>query len=154
MSKTLIDHAKKEFALLGYEPIESLPEDDINRWVQENVIELLEVFSKQGHSGSSAPYIISMFSKLAKFEIVAPLTGEDDEWGNVRDYGCEPLYQNKRDSRVFKNSDGSCYQIDGIVWKEEDGVCYTNRHSSVHIESFPYTPTTEYRSSSEDPSKN
>ena len=53
MSNTL-NHAKRELALLGYKPIEELKEDDPDRWIQENILELLEVFSKQEHSGMSA----------------------------------------------------------------------------------------------------
>jgi hypothetical protein len=50
----LIDHAKREFLALGYEPVEDA-KDDPNKWIQENILELLKVFSEQGHSGSSAP---------------------------------------------------------------------------------------------------
>jgi hypothetical protein len=133
----LIRHAKREFLALGYKPIEEC-EDDPDKWIQENVLELLEVFSKQGHSGFSAPYCISMFSKLAKFEPMCPLQGTDDEWMEVND----GMWQNVRCGRVFKDESGS-YDIDGKVFIDRDGCAYTDKDSRVYI-TFPYTPKTEY----------
>jgi hypothetical protein len=49
---SLVEHAKKEFEIKGWL---GLPEDDPQAWVVEDVLELLEVFAKQGHSGTSAP---------------------------------------------------------------------------------------------------
>jgi hypothetical protein len=133
----LIRHAKREFLALGYKPIEEC-EDDPDKWIQENVLELLEVFGKQGHSGFSAPYCISMFSKLAKFEPMCPLQGTDDEWQEVEGN----MWQNIRCSSVFKNTK-KAWDIDGKVFVEKDGRAYTSKDSSVDI-TFPYTPRTEY----------
>ena len=137
MSNTL-KHAKKELALLGYEPIEQLKEDDPNRWIQENILELLEVFSKQGHSGTSAPYVIGMFHKLASHEPIKPLTGEDDEWEKI-DF---QTWQNIRCSRVFKYADGKTIDIQGKVFEASDGSRYTCNDSCTDVV-FPYMPTTE-----------
>lgn len=71
-------HAKREMLAAGYK---SVDEDEVpNKWIQQNVLELLAVFSMQGHSGFSAPYCIDMFQKLAKFEPLVPLSGAPDEW--------------------------------------------------------------------------
>ena len=35
------------------------------------------------------------------------------------------------------------YDMDGRVFREPNGTCYTSRNSRVDI-TFPYTPTTEY----------
>ena len=78
----LIEHAKREFLAAGYKPVGE-EEDGPNKWIQENILELLSVFSKQGHSGFSVPYCIDVFTKLAKFEPLCPLTGSDDEWSEV-----------------------------------------------------------------------
>jgi hypothetical protein len=112
-----------------------------------HVLKLLEVFDGEGHSGSSAPYAINLFEKLAKFEPVAPLTGEDWEWVEVSD----GIYQNKRCGHVFKDADGKAYDIDGkIFWdwyQDEEGKMhkshFTGRESRVYIE-FPYIPKREY----------
>ncbi len=134
----LVKHAKVELELLGYDLNDKV--EGPNKWMCENVLELLKVFSKQGHSGSSAPYCISLFSKLANFEPVCPLTGNDDEWTEVSDN----LYQNKRCSHVFKNGkDGTAYDIEGKIFRESDNCCYTSKDSSVDV-TFPYTPKREY----------
>lgn len=139
---SLQDHAKREFKACGYTPVDEPQEDGPNLWIQQNVLELLEVFANQGHSGSSAPYCIQMFSKLAMFEPLIPLQGTDDEWNEV----AEGVWQNNRCSHVFKQTDrfnGQAYDINGKVFREPSGACYTGKGSSVPV-TFPYTPKTEY----------
>lgn len=134
----LIKHAEEEFKRAGYIPLDQEQEDGPNKWIQENIIELLKVFSEQGHSGFSAPFCINMFAKLAKFELLTPLTGEDDEWVEVSD----SLWQSKRCHSVFKDENGT-WDIDGKVFRESNGCCYTNSKSRVPI-TFPYTPKKVY----------
>jgi hypothetical protein len=133
---SLIEHAKIELQAVGYDLNQA--EEDPNKWICKNVLELLEVFSAQGHSGSSAPYCISMFEKLARFEPLCPLTGEDGEWGEVS----PGHFQNRRCSHVFKEN-GEAYDIEGRIFREPDGCCFTNRDSRVLV-TFPYTPKREY----------
>ena len=134
-------HAIREFKAAGYLPINEC-EDDPNKWIQENVLELIRVFSKQGHSGFSAPYCIETFKKLALHEPLVPLSGNDDEWNEVGD----GVFQNNRCSHVFKQADrfdGQAYDIEGRIFREPNGGCYTSSGSHVPI-AFPYTPTKEY----------
>jgi hypothetical protein len=149
-----IDHAKREFLKLGYKPIEEC-EDDPDKWVQENVLELLEVFVNQGHSGSSAPYVINLFEKLAKQEPVAPILCTDDEWVYVSSYGSkgEMIFQNIRCSAVFKKGeDNTPYYLDAIVWRDQNNNTFTGRvknHKNEEIRSsqnikLPFTPKTFY----------
>ena len=56
---SLIAHAKKEMERMWPEP------DVMQDMVKANVLELLKVFEKQGHSGSSAPYVLGLFRQLA-----------------------------------------------------------------------------------------
>ena len=134
----LIEHAKRELLALGYIPLDQEQEDGPNKWIQENILALLAVFEEQGHSGSSAPYCISMFAKLAKFEPLVPIQGTDDEWIEIG----ENQWQNKRCSHVFKDADHA-YDINGKIFREPSGACFTSRDSRVTV-TFPYTPTTEY----------
>lgn len=97
------------------------------------------MFSKQGHSGFSAPYCVETFRKLALHEPLVPLSGADDEWNEVSD----GMWQNNRCSHVFKDADGKAYDIEGRIFREPNGACYTSRDSRVYIE-FPYTPKREY----------
>jgi hypothetical protein len=154
----LIEYAKREFLKLGYKPIAEC-DDDPDKWIQENVLELLEVFSKQGHSGSSAPYAINMFKKLANFEPLAPIMCSDDEW-NTDDLSItmpppsNESYQNNRCYSIFKNGkDGKPYYGDAIVWKNQNGNTFTGSafnskreriKSSQIIKKIPFYPKTFY----------
>ena len=51
--------------------------------------------------------------------------------------------QNHRCSHVFKGPDGRAYDINGRIFCESNGCCYTSRDCRVYIE-FPYTPKCEY----------
>lgn len=116
--------------------------DEMQAAICEHVLELLRVFSDEGHSGTTAPYTVNMFKKLAMFEPLVPLTGEDWEWNEVG----PGTFQNKRCSRVFKQADrfdGQAYDIEGKVFREPNGSCYTSADSRVPV-TFPYTPKTEY----------
>lgn len=101
------------------------------------VLEIVCVFAEQGHSGGSAQGTIALLEKLLRFEPLTPLTGEDDEWVEVR----EGLFQNNRCSRIFKEN-GVSYDIERRVFREPSGTCFTSRDSFVTV-TFPYTPTTE-----------
>lgn len=137
----MIDWAKHELDLAGYK--ESKDPDDINNWMRNDVLKLLEMFCEQGHSGFSANYAIKLFQTLASWKPLSPLTGEPDEWTEVG----PDVWQNKRASNVFKGEDGRAYWMDGIVFWEwftpEEGEpfksYFTSRDSRVYIDSFPWT---------------
>lgn len=145
------DHAMSEFRAAGWVDESGNYCDPMQKMVCEALLELLDVFAKQGHSGFSASYTRNAFNKLANLEPLAPLTGEEWEWVEV----CEGTFQNRRDGRVFKDAsrfDGQPYFIEGIVFydvvKDKDGEefksHFTCGDSHVPI-TFPYTPKTEYR---------
>lgn len=156
----LHNHAQNEFRAAGWTDDSGNFKDEMQQAICEHVLKLLKVFSDEGHSGSTAPYTVGLFKKLAMFEPIVPLTGEDWEWTEVS----LGVFQNKRCSHVFKQADrfdGQAYDSNGIVFYdwcerplEEDepgfpGVRrfkshYTSKESRVPI-TFPYTPKTEYR---------
>lgn len=131
-------HAEMEFKAAGWD----LEKDSMQKMICDHVMKLLEVFYEEGHSGSSAPYAVNLFKKLAMFEPIVPLTGEDWEWNELG----EGSFQNKRCSHVFKDVkrfNGQAYDIEGIVFREPNGNCFTSSGSSVPI-TFPYTPERKY----------
>lgn len=152
---SLESHALAEFRAAGWMDGNGKYSDEMQESICKDMLELLSVFSSQGHSGSSAPYLLQYFEKLARFEPIVPLTGEDWEWSDVSHMsGSEKVYQNKRCSRVFKQEDrfdGQPYDIQGKVFiehsyddnGEETTYSYTSGDSHVPI-TFPYTPKTEY----------
>ncbi len=140
-----------EFRAAGWCDENGKFDDEMQEAICKHVLELLKVFSDEGHSGSSAPYAINVFKTLAMFEPLVPLTGEDWEWTEVSD----GTFQNKRCSHVFKQADrfdGQAYDIDGIIfynwYKNENGEksksYFTGKESCVPI-TFPYIPTKEYK---------
>lgn len=104
------------------------------------IMELIRVFSDQGHSGYSAQIVLKLFAKVANWQPIQPLTGTDDEWTEYAD----GQYQNKRCGRVFKEGkNGVAYDSEGKIFRTSSGGCYTNIDSRVAIK-FPYIPKTEY----------
>lgn len=126
---SLMTHAKREMNIAWPKS------EEMQDMVKANVLELIEVFAKQGHSGSSAPYVLNIFHKLAMFETIAPLTGEESEWNKCGG----SLYQNNRCGEVFKEGvDGEAYWITGRIFREPNGSTYTNHDSRVPV-IFPWT---------------
>ena len=161
MNERIKDHAMTEFRAAGWVDENGEYCDEMQQAICECVLKLLEVFSDEGHSGSTAPYAIDLFKTLASFKPIVPLTGEDWEWNDVSGFGGDMRYQNKRCSHVFKDDDGRAYNSEGVVYWEyymdEDGkkcrrhFTWTSKDSRVYIE-FPYTPKTDfiYRESGEE----
>lgn len=145
----LVEHAKRELNLIGL--VDDENGDEMNISMRRHILHMVSEFSKEGHSGMSADYAINMLIQLLKFQPLVPLTGEDDEWEERTDQnGGLPLFQNKRCSKVFKDSTGA-FDINGIVFYEmrfdengdEHKEYFTNADSKVAI-TFPYMPKVQY----------
>lgn len=136
----MLEWAKNELELAGYRADDT--EEGPNKWMREGVLRLMEVFCDEGHSGSSAPYAIALFRRLASWTPLTPLTGEDDEWNEVGD----GLFQNRRASNVFKDKDGAYWSEGVVFWEwfhnpetgEKHKSYFTSRDSRVPI-TFPFT---------------
>ncbi len=129
---------------------------------KDEILALCEKFGKSGQSGGSAPYTATALSQAIKTlclqEPICPVTGIENEWMNVADYGDgkkekECVWQNTRCSALFKRKDEKCYYLDAIIWKEEHGGCYSGRAlmpngevvlSRQFVKSFPFKPKTFY----------
>ena len=125
-------------------------EDEESRTMQqmitENILQIVGVFSEQGHSGHSAGYAIYALERLLRFKPLTPLTGEAEEWNYIYtdNYG-SALYQNKRCSSVFKEVDKEgnilrCDDNDGIICSDNGGITwFTTGRYRKQVE-FPYMP--------------
>jgi len=145
-------HAQVELDILS----KSVPDALILEF-REEILALCDKFGKSGQSGGSAPYVAGALSsavkKLCMFQTIAPLTGEDSEWGDItQENGGEMFYQNKRNSAVFKDKNGAWY-LDAIVWcadtPGESGNNWDNFSGTVqgiksraYIKEFPFEPKT------------
>jgi hypothetical protein len=156
----MLEKARLELQLAGWFDEDS----DYGGEVGHAVMELMELFSKQGHSGYSAPLVAGLFKKLVDNQPLTGITGKDEEWGEVSDYGYDkqPWYQNKRCSAIFKDGkDGKPYYIDALIKKDQRGICWSgmawlseedyktgDRSKMVgkkgYIKSFPFVPKTFY----------
>lgn len=115
--------------------------DEMQQAINKDILEVVKVFSEQGHSGFSASYALNMIKRLLDWKPITPLTGEDDEWMEVEGWNKDDsTQQNKRCSAVFrKNFDNStAYYLDGKVFSDDGGKSwFTNRDSFVPV-TFPY----------------
>lgn len=147
---SLYDFAERELDAIGMND-----GDEMNGAMRKHILHIINEFSKEGHSGFSAGYAISLLSKLLKYEPLTPLTGEDWEWNEISEEmsgsNNGTLYQNARCSHVFKD-DGGAYDIDGKVFydwytDEETGEKRKSHFTSIDSRvpvTFPYTPVTVY----------
>lgn len=159
----------QRFALSELEILSASSTDPQNRPIIEpfknEILALCERFGKSGQSGGSAPYTATCIShaikKLLLQEPICPITGIDQEWVNIAEYGngkdekhC--VWQNKRCGPLFKDIDNKAYYLDAIIWKTQTGNTisgsailkkgdeYVTYLSRQYIKSFPFTPKSFY----------
>lgn len=114
----LTNHAQKELQLAGLFDADS----DYSGMIGEAVMELIKVFSKQGHSGASASMVRQIFHRVANFENLTPLTDKPEEWMAIGD----GQSQSVRHSTCFSNDNGKTYyDID-----DKKRKIYTSKHFS------------------------
>lgn len=106
-NSNICKHAIRELKLAGYGNGEGGPCD----WMFQQVIEAVAVFASHGNSGGSAPWEISLVNKLCNWDIISPLTLKDDEWHQISEDG---TCQNTRKSSIFKDPNGSIYDINAF----------------------------------------
>jgi len=96
---SLVIHAEREMRRAGLYDKDS----DYGGMISEAVMALVEVHSKQGHSGGSHWVVMNIFNKVINFETLTDLTNSPDEWMNVTNKGSDgkPLFQNRRNSAWF-----------------------------------------------------
>ncbi len=127
----LVEYAKSELARIEHDG------EGMQDYMDECVLKMIEMFSRQGHSGFTAHYAIGELERLLRWLPLTPLTGEDDEWNDLG----EGTYQNKRCSKVFKKN-GDAYDIEGKIFSEDGGeTWFANGNSRVPV-TFPYMPPT------------
>lgn len=102
----LKDWAINELKLAGLYDKDSDYEGMIGKAVEE----IIEIFSKQGHSGGSAAMVISLLEKLLRYEPLTPCDHSDyvihDETKTVNK---KPIFQCSRCYDVFSEDNGKTW---------------------------------------------
>ena len=107
----LVKHARKELELAGLFDKDS----DYNGMISKAVMKLIEVFSKQGHSGCSARQVIKIFHRVANYGLLMPINKpKEGEYNIVAGGGIgKDIYQSCRLSSLFSSDSGKTwYDID------------------------------------------
>ena len=89
---------------------------EMNKIMYNNILELIKVFGKQGHSGYSAQYCLQIFGKLARFKCITEITNNSTDWMEV-DIN---MFQSRRISTCFSTDLKYYYDLDGEIvpkWK-------------------------------------
>ena len=128
---SLLDYAKRELEQIGKD------KDGMQEMINKDILEIVEKFSDQGHSGFSASYTLSILERLLRFKPISPLTGEEEEWNECSGDG---VLQNKRCSSVFKQKDGTFEDIDGIIVSDNGGITWFSSGRFRKNITFPYLP--------------
>lgn len=97
----LVSHAEFELRRAGLYDKDS----DYEGMLAKNVVELMRVFAAQGHSEGSAMRTLELFSCLARFKTLTPITSDADEWFQV---GPE-VWQSKRHPGYFSADGGKTF---------------------------------------------
>lgn len=104
---SLVEHAREELKRAGLFDGDS----DYDGMLGPAVMKVVEAFSGQGHSGTSAAISLALIEKLLRYEPLTPLTPEPSEWTDCSEMSGEPLWQSKRDPRAFSKDGGKTWEL-------------------------------------------
>lgn len=113
----LIKHANTELDFLGYPPLRITVEGEIfdaENTMRRDILNIITLFASQGHSGFSGHYLAETVYKLMKFEPLAPISDEPDEWffhGAEESGHKGGMWQNKRQGEAFSHDGGRTYYL-------------------------------------------
>lgn len=126
----LVEFAKSELDRIKKD------DDGLQEMTNSAILEIVEKFTEQGHSGFSIHYVLHILDRILRLKPITPLTGEDDEWVEVG----SGVYQNKRCSSVFKDEDGFAHDNDAVIVSDNGGITWFHSKRFRKNITFPYTP--------------
>jgi hypothetical protein len=135
LKESSIDYAEQQLKKAGLFDQDS----DYNGMVGKAVLELIQTFSNQQHSGYSAPLVISLFDKLANFEPIAPIDNPmiTGAYEDISKYSDEPVgksLQSTELSKLFSHDYGKTWYGLVEVFQGDGGCTYEKKY----ITSFPF----------------
>ena len=96
----LVEHARKELALLGEE----------QNFV-DGYLKVIQSVADMHHSGGSMSVFLPTLMKLLQFENLKPLTDKSEEWDDKSEMSGYPIWQNNRNSKAFSHDGGMTYWL-------------------------------------------
>ncbi len=110
----MTDWARNELQMAGLFDKDS----DYEGMLGEAVMDLLDKFSEQGHSGFSAELTASIFDRLVRWKPLSELTNDPNEWMEITEHqeartpglkGQVRVYQSRRSPDCFSEDGGQTY---------------------------------------------
>lgn len=121
MRSNMVEHARRELDLLG--------EDEA---MKRCILDLMLLFSSQGHSGFSAAYTVERFRQLVNFENITPLRPDPGEWLDRSDMsGGQTLWQSTRCADAFSTDGGLSYYRLGEDSRNDAGALVRTFHRTT-----------------------
>jgi len=109
----LYQHALSELRYAGFYDKDA----DYGGMIPQAVLEIMEVFCKQGHSGGSASIVIAILEKILRWENLTPISDSKEEWMSLQEEGpltgwykdMDPCWQSRRNPSLFSKDGGKTY---------------------------------------------
>ena len=105
--------------------------------VNDDILDIIKLFSSQGHSGFSAGYSLNILKRLLDYKPLSAITGDEDEWEQLN-YSPDLAYQNKRCPSLFRDADGKVYNVEARVFSDDNGHTWYNCKESREYVELPY----------------
>ena len=103
--------------------------------VNKDILKIVDDFSSQGHSGFSAQYTLNMLNRLLNFYPLTAIKDKEVEWETLAD----GTKQSKRYSALFKDKDGSVFDVNkiSVVYEGHENSAWVGPRYYVKL---PYRP--------------
>ena len=105
--------------------------------VNDDILDIIKLFSSQGHSGFSASYSLNILKRLLDYKPLSAITGDEDEWEQLN-YSPDLAYQNKRCPSLFRDADGKVYNVEARIFSDDNGHTWYNCKESREYIELPY----------------
>lgn len=105
--------------------------------VNDDILDIIKLFSSQGHSGFSAGYSLNILKRLLDYKPLSAITGDEDEWEQLN-YSPDLAYQNKRCPSLFRDADGKVYNVEARIFSDDNGHTWYNCKESREYIELPY----------------